>query len=65
MDEFKIISAPDQVTFNDLLKQHTKDGWLPYGELCANVSVAKSDYSSHTERMFSVMLIRKFNKKET
>lgn len=61
-DEFKIISTTDSEFFNTTLKAHVKDGWLPYGNLCANVSIAKAEYSSGTVYLYSIMLIRKSSK---
>lgn len=65
MDEFKIISTIDPESFNTRLQAHIKDNWLPYGNLCANVSIGKGQYGSSVEYLYSIMLIRKFNKKET
>jgi len=64
MDEYKLISASDDYGFNIKLADCIKQGWVPFGELCANISVAKSDYSSTNEKLFSIMLIRKQDKKE-
>lgn len=64
MDEFKLISASDDYQFNIKLIESVKQGWIPYGELCSNVAVARSEYSTAIEKYFSMIMIRKQGKKE-
>ncbi len=54
-----LISARTAVDFNKLLSDAIKQGWSPFGNLCANVSLAKSEYSTGTDHLFAILLIRK------
>lgn len=64
--DYKFISEDSKKKFEDAVKAALEDGFAPFGNVCANVSVAGiGTYgSTHTERLYTREMVKFESPKE-